>query len=72
MDGDSPNKIFPAAIVSTYHAFFLQVTARTLDVVYTPVDATVTAIRNYQVPRLTQMRSIRRLWEMTGLHGSTI
>jgi len=32
MDGDRPNKIFPAAIVSTYHAFFLQVAARTLDV----------------------------------------
>ena len=27
MDGDSPNKIFPPAIVSTYHAFLLQVAA---------------------------------------------
>ena len=32
MDGDSPNKVPPAAIVSTYHAFLLQVAARALDV----------------------------------------
>jgi hypothetical protein len=32
MDGDSPYKVLPAVIVSTYHAFLLQVAARSLDV----------------------------------------
>jgi hypothetical protein len=31
MGGDSPYEILPAAIVSTYHAFLLQVAARTDD-----------------------------------------
>ena len=32
MNGDGPNKVPPAAVVSTYHAFLLQVAARALDV----------------------------------------
>ncbi len=32
VDGDGPYKILPAAIVSAYHAFLLQVAASALDV----------------------------------------